>query len=546
MPFQLFSRGAVQAAYPSYVFIDISPSEPIATGHGSTILVWPTTYINVPYVDPVTNKFHQVAAANIEVYTDNLNVNTITMPDATKTSIGQTITMINSGLSSFNVLADDGETIIANVPISDDDHANTVWFLLADNSTTNGVWIPVTFGAGTSQVTAGTLAGNGLTAISGKLDTEIPIILHDTIPTIDSSYRAKEVIWLGNFAASITLPLINSVPAGFYLSFNNQSPTNSLIIDPGEAGTTIDGLTTFTLDQSRSLTIISDGHDWWTLGYGASPNPIITVNALDVSGSSNINLNFLQATSNIQIYNGTLTGNITVFFPINKAGFWFIQNNTTGPYQLSVQIFGPVGPSYIVPQGNNQVFYTDGGDNGLILSPSALFPKIISLINGNSANPALSFVSNPGSGMFYSPSGQFIGFSNNGILQAVIGSTGASNGGIFAIGPDGSTLSIMSSSLLHEASFSVSPPPLGSPNVEFMSVNQNTQIVNLSQPLPIDSGGTESDNRIGAINNILPPSPLKGTIIWWDGTNWSNLPRSTTVGQSLQVIDGTGTLGWVT
>jgi hypothetical protein len=546
MAIQVFGQGAVQSAYPSYVFIDIRPTP---AGKGSTILVWPNTYIDLPYTDP-TGQFYQVAAANIEVNTAAANVNTIRMPDARKTSVGQTITMINTGVSGFNVLANDGITVIVNVPISDANHANTVWFLLTDNSTANGTWETVTMGAGISQATALALAGNGLTAIGDKLNTYIHIIPTNVVPVIDATYRGKEIVWTGG-AANIPLPAIGTVPEGFYLSFNNQSPTDDIIvIQPGEPGTKIDKLLTFSLSESRSLTIISDGTNWNTLGYGASPTSVVTVNSLNVSGGANVNLSIAQANSNIQIYNGTLTGNITVFFPANKAGFWFIENSTTGNFTLSVQVFGPIGASYVVPRGSNQIFYSDGGAGGLFAAPTSLL-----LGNGTAVNPSLSFINNPNTGIYSSPvSGNLI-ISTGGLNRAIFDSSPPSTtvSRMALISPNGCTIQMASTNT--QGVLAISNTPFGTLPITFMTISPTTGAVTLLQPLTLSAGlsaplainygGSGANTQATAANNILPPTPAKGTIVWWNGTDWANLPVGTN-GQFLKVIDGTGTLGWVT
>lgn len=442
MSIQVFGQGAVQSAYPSYVFIDIrTPPD----GNGSTVLVWPNTYIDLPFTDSVTGIFHQVAAANIKVNTAGMNVNTITMPDATQTSIGQTIIMVNAGASAFNVLANDGITVIAIVPISDVNHANTVWFLLTDNTTSNGTWTVVTFGAGTSSSSAIDLAGNGLTAIAGKLNTNVPVIVTGAVPTINTTFRAKLVSYTGG-TNTLRLPLINpvaSVPAGFYFSLTNQG-SGTLTVVPGEPITPgsprISGAEQLLVQIGQSLTFIPDGTNWQTLGFGLNQLPSETVNTITVStiiGSRT--LTELEASSIIQVFQGALPSNITIYFP-SDVNNWFIYNNTTNNFSLTVQLSngagGGTGTSFIVPQGSIQLFYSDGGS--LFISNTAL-----SLIDGTETVPAISFLSSPNTGMYYEPASPAIGFTFDGVLAGYFSKAVGTGTSVSAISTGGISTQVL-------------------------------------------------------------------------------------------------------
>lgn len=417
MAIQVFGSGNVQSAFPAYLALDITAN--------SLTLVWSDAYVDVPYTDPVTGIHYQALAANMNVTTSNPNVHTITLPDATQTSIGTNFIMTNVGAANFTLNTSDG------MPLQDPVTTGVSYYvLLTDNSTSVGVWTVYTFAAGTSEASAVALAGNGLVALAGKLNTNVPVISTAIVPVIDVTSRAKLIVWTGGIATLI-LPTIISVPAGYYVSFSNQG-TAQLTIEPGEPGTTISLEPSLAVQVQQSLTIISDGANWQTLGFGQNQADVVTALSLNVSLSVNVTLTSTQAANLIQEYNGLLTANITVFFPV-ITGEWFIANNTTGTFTLSVQLAGPLGTAYVIPQGSSQIFYSDG--TSLFIAPTSL-----SLANGTVTSPALSFVASSNTGIYYNDS---IVFSIGGVNTAAIETVGPL-GEISALSANGTSMQIIS------------------------------------------------------------------------------------------------------
>lgn len=521
MPIEVFGAGAVQSSYISYLYLDISPPPPTNTGHGSTILVWPSSYINVPYTSP-TGQYYQAVAASMEIFTKAGNTNTITLPDATQVSPGQNIIMANVGESAFNVLYNDG-TILKTIGVTP--LANIIWFLLTDTSTSNGEWEVVTFGAGTSMADANALAGYGLVALAGKLNTNIPVIKTNSAPVIDATYRAKLVVYTGP-PTTISLPLIASVPGGFYLSFHNQGSGNLIIqVNPGEPTPfpntpTLDGDSSITVPAGASLTIINDGigspnyPNWWTLGF-SDLSSSATINNLDISGRGPaINLGTDAAEANIQNIFGTAIGTPAIFFPI--PGFWFIQNTTGGTGNITVQ-FGtssvPVGTSYMIPNGQTQIFYAD--TTGMYPSPNYL--QNLYLSNGTAASPALSFISSKNTGIFYTTTSvPSVGVSVSGlVLGAFQKITGTQN-----------AMAVFSGNVIEYLSLfidNISGGGIAYKNITAIGISPAGAVTFPASPgaaLPILSGGTGSTTAAGAINNLMPAATVNGTVAYYNGTNW--------------------------
>lgn len=354
MAIEVFGAGAVQSAYVSYIPLNITLN--------SITLLWPNSYVNVPYIDPVSGEHFDVLAASMNVTTNAGNVYTIKLPDATMSSVGSNFIITNIGAGTFNVLKSDGSVVVGILP------GISYWIQLTDNLTPQGVWSIVQFGASVSQADANALAGNGLAALGlpAKLNTNTSVFLTAVPFPIDESYRAKLILWTGG-ATTLTLPAIGSVPPGYYVSFNNEGSAR-IIIAPTEPLVTIDSKPNLEVQVQQSLTIISDGTNWWTLGFGQNQFAVTSSIIINVSVGVDVTLTNIQASSLIQNYEGSLANNITVFFPIT-TNYWFINNATTNAGILSIQlkdpILGPIGTSYPLPKGTKQIFYS----NGLSLFP---------------------------------------------------------------------------------------------------------------------------------------------------------------------------------
>jgi len=130
MSFQLVGGGqVVYPAYVSYLSLEFST--------GNTNLSWPTEYQNL---NPVVAAWNRVKAD-----ADNL---TLTLPDARKTSVGQSFIIDNYGTHAFNLLTNDGVVLDAIAAPS------VQYFVLSDNSTQAGTWITTGWGGGYAAVTS--------------------------------------------------------------------------------------------------------------------------------------------------------------------------------------------------------------------------------------------------------------------------------------------------------------------------------------------------------------------------------------------------------
>lgn len=88
--------------------------------------------------------------------------------------------------------------------------------------------------------------------------------------------------------------------------------------------------------------------------------------SLSVAGSTNVTITPSQAENLIYNFTGVLTGNIVVFFPA-QGGAYFIENNTTGAFTVTIEGVGG-SSGVIVPQGNGLPIAVDNSTSPATVS----------------------------------------------------------------------------------------------------------------------------------------------------------------------------------
>ena len=145
----------------------------------NTTLDWP---VNGSYTSSTP-----VVASIIEVTATTTSLNLI-MPSALQVSTGQSVLIRNIGSNSFTVTKASGATIITIAS------GIAQYIYLTDNSTNDGTWATVTFGAGVSSANAATLAGYGLTAINTTLNQTYVEATVSSSQTLTSATRAQFLV----------------------------------------------------------------------------------------------------------------------------------------------------------------------------------------------------------------------------------------------------------------------------------------------------------------------------------------------------------------
>ena len=346
------------------------------------------------------------------------------LPPASQVSTGQTVLVRNIGTNTFTVTDTSGNTIIAIAS----GVAQFIW--LTDNTTTNGTWASVTFGAGTSAANASALAGYGLTALGTTLNENLPITYVYSNTTLTTANRASVQVWSSG-VGTITLPSSSTVTGGWFVVIRNGG-TGILTLTP--TGTdTIDGLSTQQLQLTESLVVVSNGTSGYsTYAYGRSNAFAFTQLTKTLTGGT-VTLTATEGSNVIQEYSGTLTSNATVILP-STVQLYSLQNGTTGAYTVTFQTSSGSGTSLIVNQGQTAFAICDGTNVYSTTSNTAISGTFTANV-GSASTPSINFSGNLSTG-FYLPASNTIGFAVNGVQGMNLSSSGlyvanGISGGVF-------------------------------------------------------------------------------------------------------------------
>lgn len=372
---------------------------------------------------PVNGNTDSVVANIIEVTASTTGLK-IYMPAATQVSDGQSALFRNIGSNSFTVVDTGGNTIVS---VSS---GIAQYIYVTSNTTVNGTWGTVQFGAGTSSANAATLAGYGLVALGTTLNSETPVSTFSSAYTFTPIDRASLYVWSGG-AGTVTLPSAADVGANWYVIVKNDGTG---ILNVALTGTnTIDGQVSAQLQIAESFVVVSDGTTYYSYAYGQSNQFFFTQLVKNVTGGT-VTLTSSEAAAIIQEYQGVLTSNCTVIVPPTVQLYSF-RNNTTGSYTLTFSTGAVGGLTVTLPQNQTILAICDGTNVYNAQTSTSSFINALTLGNGSAANPSLSFSGDATTGLYLAASHQ-LGFAINGANAGTLTSSGlllpvGINGGAF-------------------------------------------------------------------------------------------------------------------
>lgn len=372
---------------------------------------------------PINGNTSDVVANIIEVTATVGSLN-LFMPPATQVSPGQSALIRNVGANTFTVVDTSGNTIVSIAS------GIAEYVYVTDNSTIDGVWSTVTFGAGTSAANAATLAGYGLKAINTTLNTATPVSLFSANLTMSTAARSSLYVWTGG-AGTLTLPPSADAGSDWFVVIKNDG-TGILNVVP-QGSDLIDGQVAAQLQISESFVIVSGGSTYYSYAYGQSAEFFFTQLVKNVTGGT-VTLTAAEAASIIQEYQGTLTSNCTVVLPPTVQLYSF-RNNTSGAFTLTFTT-GAVGALTLsLPQGQTILAICDGTNVYNAQTSTSSFINALTLGNGSAAAPSLSFTGDAQTGLYLAATNQ-LGFAVNGLAAGKLTATGlllpvGINGGAF-------------------------------------------------------------------------------------------------------------------
>ena len=387
-----FSGQTISPSSISYESISIS---------ANTVLQWP---VNGNNSTPVSNIIDVTATTTSLL---------LQLPPAAQVSTGQSVLVRNIGSNTFTVTDTSGNTIVSITS------GVAQYIFLTDNTTTNGVWASVVFGAGTSSANASSLAGYGLLASGLTLNQVYPVLSYSTDYVLTSTNSADLSVWTGGVGA-FTLPSATAVGTGWFITLKNNG-TGILTITP--AGTnTIDGNASQQLQLTESITLVSNGSNWNSFGLGRSNSFAYTLLSLTVTGGT-LTLSSTQAANTIQTYRGALGSNQIVIVP-STVQLYTITNNTSGSsYSFTVKTAAGGGATVVVPQSSSLVLICDGTNVYNAASGTSSTIPSLTVDPGSLSTPAIKFTGDTTTGI-YQPASNQVGFALTGTLAGYFSSTG--------------------------------------------------------------------------------------------------------------------------
>lgn len=364
---------------------------------------------------PVNGNDGTPASAIIDVTATSSGTATgwlLELPPASQVSTGQSVLVRNIGANTFTVTDYSGNTIIAVAS------GIAQFIFLTSNTTENGVWQSVVFGAGTSSANASALAGYGLLASGLTLNQAYNLTTYYGSAVLSATNRAQFNVWAGG-VGSFTLPSAVDVGNNWFTIIRNNG-SGVLTITP--VGTdTIDGNISQQLQLTESLVIVSNGVTGYnTYAYGRSNAFAFTQLAQVVTGGT-LTLTSAQGANIIQEYTGTLTSNQIVVLP-STVQLYSLQNSTSGAYNLTFKT-SVVGGSTVTVNQNQTAWVVCDGTNVYSATSSTSNPTSVVLNPGTVSSPTLSFLGNTTTGL-YLPATNQIGFAVNGVNGMTLTSTG--------------------------------------------------------------------------------------------------------------------------
>lgn len=319
--------------YPS----EISYSELTMTA--DVTLSWPIE--TSASVDLATRIINMSASAGLSVY----------LPDASKTGTGQTILFNNTGVETITV-RDSGGTQVVTIA------SGILWQVyLTDNSTVDGTWSILQYGASLSIANASALAGTGIVAVGSLLSQSVPITAFNSNYTAGVPDRARMYNWTSSGSGTLTLPQPATVGDNWFMYLRNSG--GGAIVAAAAGITLIDDSATLSFQPGESAIIASDGSNMYTIGFGKSAIFAFDYTVISVAGTGNYTLSGTELNRVSYRFTGAITGARNIIVPATVQQYW-VDNQTTGAYVFTVKT--SAGTGVVLASGERAILYSDGTD----------------------------------------------------------------------------------------------------------------------------------------------------------------------------------------
>ena len=275
----------------------------------------------------------------------------IFMPDAMLTGVGQVTQFLNLGPDTITIKDFLGATLLSI------DAGLTYTLYLVDNSAADGSWRSFQAGAATAQAQASALAGYGLIAQGSVLSQSQDVTTFNADFTLGAGNRASAFVWEGGLGI-LTLPSASSVGNNWFVSVRNGGFGNLSI--PTQGSETINGLAELILRPEDSATIITDGINFFTVGFGQQAVFAFDYTSINLAGDTgDYTLSGAELNRIAYSFVGEIVGDIAVILPPTTQQYWVANNTTGGSYTLSIGTAGQTVP-IDVPRDSRGIYYCNG------------------------------------------------------------------------------------------------------------------------------------------------------------------------------------------
>ena len=343
----------------------------------------------------------------------------ILLPAANKASTGKTILFNNPGAETFVVKDSAGTQVVSIV-------SGTQWQVyISSNTTAAGTWVSLQYGASVSQANASALAGTGIVAVGAVLAQSMPVVTFNTDYTAGVSDRATTYNWAATGSGTLTLPDAATTGNNWFINVINSGGGDLSVAPSGTA--LIDGLSAKLYQPNDSSIVVTDGTNYYSLGFGQATVFAFDYTNIAVPGTGTYTLSGSELNRVVYNFTGILTGDRTVTVPATVQQYW-VDNATTGSYTLTIASSGG-GSNTAVNQGARAILYCDG-TNVLQADTSTITLPIGIATGGTGATTAVGALINLGGtavgiSVFMSPT--------TGVAWATLGvaPSGVVNGGTF-------------------------------------------------------------------------------------------------------------------
>ena len=323
---------------------------------GNTIYPSDVSYLALSLTDDIFMQWPLETATGNNIVARIIDVTptgaySIFMPDAMQTGAGQVTQFLNLGPYTITIKNANGSTLLSI------DAGLTFTLYLTDNTTTYGAWESFQAGAATAQAQAAQLAGYGIIAQGSLLSQSQPVTVFNTDFTLGTGNRAATFVWLGGLG-TLTLPSASDAGNNWFVAVRNGGEGNLTLAAQGSDKVNL--LSNLVLRPGDSATIITNGVDFFTIGYGQQAVFAFDYTSVDLATlTGDYTLSGAELNRIAYSFVGEIAGDVAVIMPPTTQQYWVANNTTGGSYTLSVGTAGQMS-AIDVPRDSRGIYYCDG------------------------------------------------------------------------------------------------------------------------------------------------------------------------------------------